>query len=101
MKGPSRTYLRGLNTIRFLAAFFVLIGHGYQALLQCRIVTDNTYVVFGRATAAVELFFTLSGFLITYLLLRELESTGAVDIKFFYLRRILLIWPLYFLALTA
>ncbi len=46
----------------------------------------------------VGLFFLLSAFLITELLLRERQSTGDVHLGLFYLRRILRIWPLYFLV---
>jgi peptidoglycan/LPS O-acetylase OafA/YrhL len=49
---------------------------------------------------AVLLFFVLSGFLITYLLLKEFNSTGAINIGSFYARRILRIWPLYFLTVA-
>ncbi|MFM7901642.1 MAG: efflux RND transporter periplasmic adaptor subunit, partial [Bacteroidota bacterium] len=47
------------------------------------------------------MFFALSGFLITYLLLEE-KKKGEVNIRNFYIRRILRIWPLYYLfvALT-
>jgi len=45
----------------------------------------------------VVIFFTLSGFLITYLLLSEKKYTETINIKKFYIRRILRIWPLYFL----
>ncbi len=44
----------------------------------------------------VMLFFCLSSFLITQLLLRELKREGRVDVGAFYMRRILRIWPLYF-----
>jgi peptidoglycan/LPS O-acetylase OafA/YrhL len=44
----------------------------------------------------VSIFFVLSGFLITYLLLEE-QQEGPIQIKHFYLRRILRIWPLYYL----
>ncbi len=47
---------------------------------------------------AVIFFFVLSGFLITLLLLREKEVRGTIDIKRFYIRRVLRIWPLYFLV---
>ncbi|AIE86846.1 acyltransferase family protein [Fimbriimonas ginsengisoli Gsoil 348] len=47
----------------------------------------------------VPLFFALSGFLITSLLLIERERTGTVDVRAFYIRRILRIWPAYYLAL--
>jgi peptidoglycan/LPS O-acetylase OafA/YrhL len=49
----------------------------------------------------VDLFFTLSGFLITYLLIREVGQTGTVSISAFYKRRVLRIWPLYFLCLIC
>ncbi len=45
----------------------------------------------------VELFFVLSGFLITYLLMAEQESRGAISIRGFMLRRALRILPLYYL----
>lgn len=45
------------------------------------------------------LFFLLSSFLITELLRREYEATGGLRLSAFYLRRVLRIWPLYFLFL--
>ena len=48
----------------------------------------------------VTIFFSLSGFLITYLLLLEKDGRGDVSVKEFYSRRILRIWPLYFLYLS-
>ncbi|MEN9639791.1 MAG: hypothetical protein RLZZ262_1660 [Bacteroidota bacterium] len=45
----------------------------------------------------VVFFFVLSGFLITFLLLKEKEVTNGVAIGKFYLRRLLRIWPLYLL----
>ena len=47
----------------------------------------------------VVIFFTLSGFLITYLLLVERSLTAKIDVKKFYMRRALRIWPLYFLII--
>ncbi len=49
---------------------------------------------------SLDVFFILSAFLITELLLRERESRGTVDLKAFYIRRILRIWPLYFVVLA-
>jgi peptidoglycan/LPS O-acetylase OafA/YrhL len=48
----------------------------------------------------VDLFFALSAYLITELLRREKLATGKVDIRAFYTRRILRIWPLYFAYLA-
>lgn len=94
-------YLRGLNTVRFFAAFFVILSHGHQSLVKLAVLPDRRIPAFDRGGEAVELFFTLSGFLITYLMILEIKRTGTVDIGFFYLRRVLRIWPLYFLCLFA
>jgi len=48
----------------------------------------------------VDVFFALSSYLITELLLREKARSGRVDVRAFYLRRILRIWPLYFFFLA-
>jgi len=50
--------------------------------------------------AGVDLFFALSAFLITSILLREREETGRISLRRFYLRRILRIWPLYFVLIA-
>ncbi|WP_031072273.1 acyltransferase family protein [Streptomyces sp. NRRL WC-3742] len=47
----------------------------------------------------VHIFFVVSGFLITTLMLRERDRTGRISLRAFYLRRIFRIWPLYYLAL--
>src|SRR5690606_22987038 len=47
---------------------------------------------------AVSFFFVLSGFLITYLLLEEKNKTQQISIKDFYIRRLLRIWPVYYLV---
>lgn len=47
-------------------------------------------------SAGVSIFFVLSGFLITYLLITEYEAKGHIELKNFYIRRILRIWPLYY-----
>jgi peptidoglycan/LPS O-acetylase OafA/YrhL len=57
--------------------------------------------VLGRGPLGVDLFFVLSGFLITSLLVREGERTGTVALGAFYLRRALRIFPLYYLVLGA
>jgi peptidoglycan/LPS O-acetylase OafA/YrhL len=51
-------------------------------------------------SAGVDLFFALSAFLITSLLLRERQETGGISLRLFYTRRILRIWPLYFLVVA-
>lgn len=87
-------YLRGLNGLRALAACSVILAHFCGILVEKGFLKSNYFGHFGGYS--VTIFFTLSGFLITYLLLKELEFQAKVDIKKFYMRRILRIWPLYF-----
>jgi peptidoglycan/LPS O-acetylase OafA/YrhL len=56
---------------------------------------------FGAGQFGVDLFFCLSAYLITELLMREKAATGRVDVSAFYIRRALRIWPLYFAFLAA
>lgn len=49
---------------------------------------------------SLDVFFILSAFLITELLLREKELRGTTDLRTFYIRRLLRIWPLYFFTIA-
>ena len=51
-----------------------------------------------HGSLGVNFFFVLSGFLITFLLLNEEKYFGKINIKSFYIRRTLRIWPLFFLT---
>jgi peptidoglycan/LPS O-acetylase OafA/YrhL len=55
----------------------------------------------GKGPAGVDLFFCISGFLITTLLLRERAETGGIKLRDFYARRALRILPLYYALLLA
>jgi len=90
-------YFKGLNGLRAIAALSVVISHVGLSLNEFNLMPLATIDLAGFG---VTIFFSLSGFLITYLLLQE-KSTGSVNIKHFYMRRILRIWPLYFLVLFA
>lgn len=90
-------YLPGLNALRFFAAFFVVISHANLALIKLQIYTSCNAAFLNRGGDAVDFFFTLSGFLITYLLIAEIKSTTTISIRQFYYRRVFRIWPLYFL----
>lgn len=94
-----RVHFPGLNSMRFVAAMFVVIGHIPMNQGSVGLPAFSSGAFFYRGSTAVSFFFALSGFLISYLLLDERERTGTVSVSRFYLRRVLRIWPVYFLVI--
>lgn len=86
-----------ITALRFVAAYLVVIFHIEETRKMFNLRNLTAYSLFTQGPLAVTFFFVLSGFLITYLLLREHESTGQVAVGRFYFRRVLRIWPLYYL----
>lgn len=90
--------LDGFRTISFLAVFlghcFILFDFGERTfIIKC------LNKILGKPGIGVHFFFVLSGFLISYLLLSENEKFKKINISAFYMRRILRIWPVYFLVI--
>jgi peptidoglycan/LPS O-acetylase OafA/YrhL len=106
-RSVSRFYHPELDILRFFAFLGVFCHHalphdmsfysrlGVPHLLGAVLASAGATGAFG-----VDLFFALSAYLITELLLREKELLGTLDLKAFYIRRVLRIWPLYFFFLT-
>lgn len=102
-----------LDVLRFIAVFAVVLTHGFDSVIanygQPKVLFNDLgqlsmfgiYVnrFFANLNIGVDLFFIISGFLITYLLIKEKDKSGKIDVVKFYLRRALRIWPLYFLVL--
>ena len=95
-----RVFFTGINGLRFIAALSVIITHIelLKGVFSFKSYWKNP-LVFNIGGLGVYFFFVLSGFLITYLLLVEKEKFKTIKIKEFYLRRILRIWPLYYLII--
>jgi peptidoglycan/LPS O-acetylase OafA/YrhL len=86
--------------VAFLAVFLAHANGGVgRGLSENPVLTNLKNLLFGSGEKGVSFFFVLSGFLITYLILYEIEVTGTVDVLAFYMRRLLRIWPLYYLVL--
>ena len=98
-------FFNGLNELRAIAALAVIFHHielykhddGMNSLYSFNHFSQLFISKLGKN--GVLLFFVLSGFLITYLLLEEKFKTGKISVSKFYGRRILRIWPLYFIIL--
>jgi peptidoglycan/LPS O-acetylase OafA/YrhL len=98
----TRFYLPELDSLRFFAFLAVFLWHlrpipGWATIAPHKSVVETLAIALWQAGEfGVDLFFTLSAFLITELLTREKLQFGRIDIGSFYFRRILRIWPLYF-----
>lgn len=95
-------YRPELDVLRFFAFLAVFLFHFNRPVdlfvqhgIPRVIAVAGTSLIEG-GVFGVDLFFVLSAYLITELLLREKDVCGSLDVKGFYLRRILRIWPLYF-----
>jgi len=92
-------YFENLDTLRFFCFLSVFFFHSFFSEYNY-ILDDDVYIktkgFFKNGMLGVNFFFVLSGFLITFLLLKEKEQTGKISVKKFYIRRVLRIWPLFF-----
>ena len=93
-------YLPELDALRFAAFLGVFLYHAMphdaSAYEPAGLFAPWIAAVFRSGSFGVDLFFALSAYLITSLLVREKDIRGSLNVKSFYLRRILRIWPLYF-----
>lgn len=93
-------FFPNLDGIRFICFFMVFMVHSLNT--DDSVINNNPFHVFVKeflfasGNLGVNMFFVLSGFLITYLLISEKDLAGKINIPNFYLRRVLRIWPLYF-----
>ncbi len=99
MKG--RSYFPGLHALRFFAATLVIIHHIEQyKTWQGRDSHWGVPTIDHLGHMPVGFFFVLSGFLITYFLLKEMQKTDTVNLRRFYWKRMVRLWPLYFLIVV-
>jgi peptidoglycan/LPS O-acetylase OafA/YrhL len=96
-------HFKNLDSIRTIAFFSIFLAHAFytespmvenSAAFQWAVKFRDIF------SFGVPIFFVLSGFLISFLMLREQQTHGVFSIKNFYVRRVLRIWPVYFMVLV-
>ncbi len=97
MSNEKTIHFAGLNSLRFFSAFAIIIYHCSLNIQDH--LPQALKMLFHNLTLGVDMFFLISGFLIVYLLLSEKEESNKVSLTKFYIRRILRIFPLYFLII--
>lgn len=96
---PEPGYLAGLDGIRGIAILLVLLYHSAPVVGIRPSALGPLLPVVRMGWAGVDIFFALSGFLITTLLLREEQRFGRFSLKRFYARRALRILPPFYFCL--
>ena len=86
-RGPTVPYIPGLDGLRALAVIAVIVYHA-----------DSRWL--GGGFLGVEVFFVISGYLITLLLVAERERTGSISLGNFWMRRARRLLPALWLLLT-
>lgn len=88
------TYIKGLNAIRAFSIILVVLNHMdvFQSLLTPEMV-DLRLAPMISGNFGVQVFFVLSGFLISHILLHERSQTGSINLKNFFIRRFLRLVP--------
>lgn len=84
-----RTHIQGLDVLRGIAVGLVMLRHAWPETFD------------GAGIVGVVMFFALSGYLITGVLMRDIESNGRVNYKRFYTNRVLRLVPAMLLVLTV
>ncbi len=98
----TKKYLPGIDALRAVGAISVIIGHIELSKSSLGLFNFKDSIPFFKYTSGhlgVILFFVISGYLITYLMLLEKNEFNKINIRNFYIRRILRIWPIYFLII--
>lgn len=89
-----------LNGVRGIAYFMLIYVHITHAV-EFKLAPANEFLLrfIYNSSSCIDMFFVLSGYLIAGQLMRELSRSGTIDLKKFYLKRTLRIFPPYYLFL--
>ncbi|ACB76035.1 acyltransferase family protein [Opitutus terrae] len=90
-----------LDGLRGIAILLVLAGHTVANLQPLGWLETPWIRALANPGGGVRLFFVLSGYLITHLLLQEQAATGSIGLLQFYRRRALRIWPAFYAYLLT
>ena len=89
-----------LDGLRALAIGMVILSHvRYTVAWRAPRILDILWDVMGET--GVQVFFGLSGYLITHLLLKEHRRTGTISLRNFYMRRSIRIFPAFYFYLAV
>lgn len=99
LAGMNPKHFAGLDGLRFISITFVVLHHLFHFKANFGFTGYDYPVLWLIGFYGIQFFFMGSGFLITYLLFFEHHTYGKISLKNFFLRRIMRIWPAYYLLI--
>jgi peptidoglycan/LPS O-acetylase OafA/YrhL len=98
-----KIFFKNIPALRFLCFFSAYLFISYKDAVsqdQNNFIYEIMHFCFRNGNIGVNFFLVLCGFLITFLLEKEKDAFGKIDWKKYLMRRILRIWPLFFLSVA-
>lgn len=92
--------IKSIDGWRAIAIIMVLLGHAYETI-PAWLSQNRLLHYLGNGQLGVRIFFVISGYLITKLLIIEKEKNGDISLKDFYLRRVFRIFPVFYLYIIV
>ncbi len=89
------SHLPSLDGMRAISILLVLLAHAAD------IFGRESPLLFSLGQLGVSIFFVISGLLITWIMIRERDATGALSLRNFYIRRFLRILPVFWLLIIV
>lgn len=89
----SSKYIKSFDGIRAIAIILVVLGHAKNTIHVQSGFSQYLIELIANSSLGVRLFFVLSGYLITMLLLKEIQTNKTINIKSFHQKRAIRIFP--------
>lgn len=94
-----KKYYPQLDAIRGISVLAVFTYHAYKPSLGNSLLENFSAFILANMGMGLDVFFILSSFLLTLLGINEFEKNGKFSLRKYFIRRVLRIWPLYFLLM--
>ncbi|MFA4795098.1 acyltransferase family protein [Leptospira kirschneri] len=98
---PKESELKPLNGLRALAIIFVVLNHYVISIIDKVVLPESLKIIYLNFWSGVDLFFVLSGFLISKGLWENWQRDSKLNFKSFYIKRTLRIFPAYYFFLIV
>jgi peptidoglycan/LPS O-acetylase OafA/YrhL len=92
----NKMYFPQLDSVRGLSFIFIFLFHALRIDYDSILLGDFFRYLFSNFPLAIDVFFILSSFLLTYLAMNEYQRRGNFSFRNYFKRRVLRIWPLYY-----